>query len=557
MVRTGENFAHKLSRVGSRASVNTTFSSTAHRPKCVDKIRLNDRSTVYKQTRGGDALSTSLLPDMEVMEHSNKKKNLVKGSPFSRSPERSGRPIIESGNTSDRMVFRQSDSPENFPYMGHSNDRFVCNRTKSQASNVLFMAAEPVSICHQRSVDSVGKHGSICISTHNTHSESASAYEEISLPTNSDCYTMAQKELVYGSPSDVDRFSNEATNTAELAQPTRNQDLPSKSSSVQSSCMAAINRSFESKGFSEQSRKLLAASWRSGTQKDYAAKFKKFNSWCSEPKIDPYKATLKECVDFLTFLFQSGLKYRTIAGYRSMLSAFLRPVDNFSVGQHPDVVRLLKGVFNSRPPQKKLVPEWDLKIVLDFLAGNFFEPLSQVHLKYLTWKTVFLIAVTTSRRCGDIQALRVDDGFMPVVPEGVIFIREGLAKQDRPGHMGTKILVPSFRKNCKLDPKRVLQIYMNRTSKLRKVNNLFISYQKPHGSVSKQTISSWIVNVVKPAYDNSDLKINAHSTRAIGPSWALFKGASLASILEAADWSKDPVFKRFYYRQLDTHNWDF
>ena len=152
---------------------------------------------------------------------------------------------------------------------------------------------------------------------------------------------MIQEELVYGSPSDVDRISNEATNTAKLAQPTGNQDLPSKSSSssVQSSCMAAINRSFESKGFSEQSRKLLAASWRSGTQKDYAAKFRKFNSWCKEREIDPYKATLKDCVDFLTFLLQSGLKYRTIAGYRSMLSAFLRPVDNFSVIQHPDVVR--------------------------------------------------------------------------------------------------------------------------------------------------------------------------------------------------------------------------
>ena len=33
---------------GSSALINTTFSSTAHRSKCVDKIRLNDRSTVYK-----------------------------------------------------------------------------------------------------------------------------------------------------------------------------------------------------------------------------------------------------------------------------------------------------------------------------------------------------------------------------------------------------------------------------------------------------------------------------------------------------------------------------
>ena len=35
---------------------------------------------------------------------------------------------------------------------------------------------------------------------------------------------------------------------------------------------------------------------------------------------------------------------------------------------------------------------------------------------------------------------------MSVDPEGVIFIR-GLTKKDRPGHVGTKILVPSFHKN--------------------------------------------------------------------------------------------------------------
>ena len=85
----------------------------------------------------------------------------------------------------------------------------------------------------------------------------------------------------------------------------------------------------------------------------------------------------------------------------------------------------------------------------------------------------------------------------------------------------------------------------------------FISYQKPHNSVSKQTIASWIVNVVKQADDDSNLKVNAHSTWAIDPSWALFKGASLSSLLEAADWSKDSVFKRFYNRQIDSHEWEF
>ena len=66
--------------------------------------------------------------------------------------------------------------------------------------------------------------------------------------------------------------------------------------------------------------------------------------------------------------------------------------------------------------------------------------------------------------------------------------------------------------------------------------------------MSKQTIASWIVNVIKLAYDESDSDVNirAHSTRAIGPSWALFKGASITSILEAADWSSDATFKKYY-----------
>ena len=105
----------------------------------------------------------------------------------------------------------------------------------------------------------------------------------------------------------------------------------------------------------------MVASWRSGTRKDYARKLKKFSSWCSQWGIDPYAATLTDCADFLTSLFHTGLKYRTISGYRSMLPVMLPRVDGKPVGQHSDIIRLLTGVFNSRPPIKLLVPEWDLE----------------------------------------------------------------------------------------------------------------------------------------------------------------------------------------------------
>jgi hypothetical protein len=37
--------------------------------------------------------------------------------------------------------------------------------------------------------------------------------------------------------------------------------------------------------FSKSVRKLLTASWRTGTQKDYSSKFRQFMIWCREKNI--------------------------------------------------------------------------------------------------------------------------------------------------------------------------------------------------------------------------------------------------------------------------------
>jgi len=48
------------------------------------------------------------------------------------------------------------------------------------------------------------------------------------------------------------------------------------------------------------------------------------------------------------------------------------------------------------------------------------------------------------------------------------------------------------------------------------------------------------------------LKVKGHGTRAIGSSYALFKGASLDSILSAADWRRKPTFVKFYLRDIES-----
>jgi hypothetical protein len=321
--------------------------------------------------------------------------------------------------------------------------------------------------------------------------------------------------------------------------------------------MAVINRRWSSKGFSKNTRKLLSKSWRSGTRKDYQSKFKKFDSWCSERKINPYLASLSDCADFLTFLFEEGLKYRTINGYRSMLSSVLAPVENIPVGQHPFIIRLLRAVFNERPPIKKLVPEWNLLIVLDCLKKSPFEPLKSATLRYLTWKVCFLLAITSFRRCSDLQSLTLGEQLVNVQKKGVTFIRTGLSKQDRPGHSDRTIFVPSLPDNKLLDPKRAIYHYLKRTESLRnsESDKMFLATKKPHKPVSSQTVSRWLVSVIKFCYKSQNKAIDTvrgHSTRSVGPSFALFKGASLQQIMESADWSRETTFTRHYLRNINT-----
>ncbi|CAC5399818.1 unnamed protein product [Mytilus coruscus] len=119
------------------------------------------------------------------------------------------------------------------------------------------------------------------------------------------------------------------------------------------------------------------------------------------------------------------------------------------------------------------------------------------------------------------------------------------------------ILVPAFDAEKLLDPKRALTYYLKSTDNFRGENRqdskLFLAISNPHNPISSQTISSWIVSTIQMAYNDKKKSVKAHSTRAIGPSWALYKGASMKNIMEAADWSRESTFTKFYLRHKDPH----
>ncbi|KAH3892893.1 hypothetical protein DPMN_017027 [Dreissena polymorpha] len=73
------------------------------------------------------------------------------------------------------------------------------------------------------------------------------------------------------------------------------------------------------------------------------------------------------------------------------------------------------------------LPEWELPLVVSMLEKSLSEPLGKTSLKYVTYKAVFLTAITTFRIAGDLQVLRLGEGSVSVQAKGLTFLRHGLS----------------------------------------------------------------------------------------------------------------------------------
>lgn len=89
---------------------------------------------------------------------------------------------------------------------------------------------------------------------------------------------------------------------------------------------------------------------------------------------------------------------------------------------------------------------WDIGFVLQALCKHPFEPLGQVDLKFLTFKTLFLVAAASGRRVICLLALVVDEGHIRWNRDSVSIIPspEFLAKNDSLNYMTNKITLPKM-----------------------------------------------------------------------------------------------------------------
>ncbi len=89
------------------------------------------------------------------------------------------------------------------------------------------------------------------------------------------------------------------------------------------------------------------------------------------------------------------------------------------IGRDPLVSRFLRGTLRLRPAAHTRVPTWNLAIVQQGLSLAPFKPFEEVPAKFLTLKTLFLLAISSLKRIGDLQALSVAPSCLEFAPDMV------------------------------------------------------------------------------------------------------------------------------------------
>ena len=252
--------------------------------------------------------------------------------------------------------------------------------------------------------------------------------------------------------------------------------------------MAPRASAIKEQGFSAAVAARIEAPQRGSTRSVYEAKWIIFTKWCLTHQVDFRASPVKSVADFLMYLFQDRkLQPSTIDGYRSAIADKLgnSPIN---ISKDENLSRLLDRFHRDRPKGWTGIPSWNLSLVLHQLTKAPFEPIKEVSLKHLTFKTVFLLVLVSGKCRSEIHAwqnrnIRHQSVKGVPVPITQLSFKESAgqrrSRQCGPSGCTSPEMDRSLKYDRSLCPVRALCYYLDRTSDLRQNKELvFVSFKK-------------------------------------------------------------------------------
>ena len=528
--------------------------------------RQHDSSQLHQQSRGNQ-ITPTLSGDLGSFHLVSELQHSTTSDTHSRQNESVGRQTIQTDAFSNRMGVEQSDCEQTLPNLAQTNDGSVCNVPESQTSSILLPIPSSSGVSSRRTVDELESNLRLCVpSTSYSQSSAAEGYAGGDYSDIDSSHV--DQEGVVSSPARSDnRFSLSPSSSEGYRDSGTGDIASSQSSRTISGGMASKRNSLIAQGLSSEAADTCIAAKAQGTQRNYQSGWNHFCEWCTGQDIDPDNSSVATIVDYLHGLLTAGKSFHT-ARARISAIAFFHPGHTFhgTLGSHSLVRSFVSGARRKFPPVRDKFPSWDLPTVLKALMEHPFEPIQDLSLEQLTYKTFFLVAVCSARRLGELQALdarppycslglggvvlKTHSSFVPKVPtianieKAVEFAPYGLA--DDGSELPERALCV-----C-----RALQFYIKATEGIRKTNQLFVTFGAgaKGRAASKPTLARWLKKTIQAAYELQNKPIpqgvKAHSTRHMSTSWADLKAISVLDICQQASWSTTHTFLTHYKLDL-------
>ena len=544
MVAGGSTGTHQYSRTQSGIFCSQVVLERQNKQSDLLKIGQHYGGSVLEQ-HGGHTLSSASSIDSRDVGMVRKEKRISSRPTYSRSKQYDSRCRVPSYEGLERLEAEVRCDP---PINNRMPSRPICITPVPPARQICQLETGPQRIIHGCLCNQLEQHDSVCLSSVQSHPCSPAQSESRECDPGVSSSTLVGPTVVASVDRNVDRLPSvlgkqQGTSDGHV----ESGSIPPTIPHAQVSRVENIRGQFASTGLSNIAVELLSNSVKASTAKSYNCSWTIWSRWCDKRQSNPILCPINEILISLAEKYSEGKEYRTINVFRSAISSTHIHIDNKPVGQHPLVIRLMKGISISRPPQPRYHTTWDVKKVTEFLSN--LGDNSSLSLKQLSQKLCMLMALSCPERSSIMATL--DIRYMRRYPEGIKFLHTTYRKRSHNGTLGESIY-PKFSQCSRLCPVECLSTYLEKTKQWRLSLDsmqqlLFLALKKPHRPVSSATLSRWLKEVIHLAGIKEDI-FKGHSVRGASTSAAKRAGLSIGTILSMADWTNTSTFNKFYYK---------
>lgn len=323
-----------------------------------DPVRQLNDSSLHKPS-GRNQVNFPMPQDLEPFQRPHQ------GLPPGGLTECHGRCSIQGDSTGDGMVPISGLGQPHLPELRQTHGGPVHHSVQHQTQNVLHEVLPPPGLGDRRSCNSMGQSVRLRLPSVVSNQPGTPQAEGIQHNPPSGSTLLAQPTVVSCPPRDAHRPPIQISPTDQPPHSGERENLASTSSEPPSNSLETLTRRFIDQGLSQEAATIASGSRRRSTLSTYDSRLIKFREWASSQNLDPMEAPVEAIADFFVLLFNEGKQISTIRNYRSAIASIHKGFpDGSSLGSNESLLHLLRGMFNKRPPRKRLPPSWSINDVL-------------------------------------------------------------------------------------------------------------------------------------------------------------------------------------------------